>query len=81
MYSFLPFSFFFVLSNFITRLGKLNATLKKCQDQDILNLIRNAGTIKNELLNLSRNSSLVCLHVPFSVINSGLIGVFRGIMK
>jgi hypothetical protein len=81
MYSFLPFSFFFVSSNLITRLGKLNAMLKKYQDQDILNLLRNAGNIKTELLNLFRNSSRVCLHVSFSVIISDLIGVFRAITK
>jgi hypothetical protein len=67
-----------VSSNFITSLlGKLNATLKKCQDRDIVNLMRIAGNIKNELLNLFRNALRVCLHVPFSVIISDLIDVFR----
>jgi hypothetical protein len=61
---FFRFLFFFVSSNLITSLlGKLDTMLKKCQDQDILNLMRNAGNIKNELLNLFRNSSRVCLHV------------------
>ena len=81
-YSFLPFSFFFVSSNLITSLlGQLNAKLKKCQDWATLNLMRNQGNIKNELLNLFRNVSPVCLHVPFFVIISGLIGVFRSIIK
>jgi hypothetical protein len=67
-----------VSSNLITSLlGKLNAMLKKYQDQDILNLMRNAGNIKNELLNLVRNASRVCLRVPFSVVISGLIDVSR----
>jgi hypothetical protein len=65
MYSFLPSSLCFMSSNLITRLlGRLNATLKKCQDWDILNLMRNQGNIKNELLNLFRNVSRVCLHAP-----------------
>jgi hypothetical protein len=61
--------------------GKFFERSKKRQDQDILNLMRNAGNIKNELLNLSRNASRVCLRVPLSVIISGLIGVSRGITK
>jgi hypothetical protein len=75
MYSCLPFSFCFISSNLITSLlSKLNSTLKKCQDQDMVHLLRNQGNIKNELVALFPN---VCLHVPFSVIISGLMGVSR----
>jgi hypothetical protein len=74
-YSCLPFSFCFIFSNLITSLlNKLNSMLKKCQDRDILHLMRNQGNIKNGLVVLFPN---VCLHVPFSVIISGLIGVSR----
>jgi hypothetical protein len=77
-YSLLSFSFFFVSSNLINSLlGKLNATLKKCQDRDILSLMRNPGNIKKELLDLFRNASRVCLHFLFCVIISGLIDVSR----
>ena len=78
MYSYLPFSLCFISSNLISSLlGKLNATLKKCQDRDILSLMRNPGNIKNELLNLFRNALGVCLHFPFFLIIYGLIGVSR----
>jgi hypothetical protein len=65
MYSFLPFSFCFISSNLITSLlNKLNSTLKKCQDRDILHSVRNQGNVKKELLNLFRSASQVCLDVP-----------------
>jgi hypothetical protein len=81
MYFFFRFASSFVSSNVITSLlGKFNVTLKKCQDWDILNLMRNQGNIKNELLTLFRNASPVCLHPPFFFI-SVLNGIFRNIVK
>jgi hypothetical protein len=75
MYFFFRFAFSFVLSNIIiSLLGKFNAMLNKCQDQDILYLMRNQRNIRSELLMLFRNALPVCLHPPFYVI-SGLIGI------
>ena len=67
-------------SDVITSLsGKLDATLKKYQDRDLLNQMRSQANIKNQLLTMFRNASPVCLYD--SNLLSGLIGVFRGIVK
>ena len=73
---------FFVSSDVITSLsGKLDATLKKYQDRDLLNQMRSQGNIKNQLLTIFRNASPVCLYAPFQSVISGLIGVFRCIVE
>ena len=57
--------FFFVFFNVINSLlGKLTDTLKRWQEWDIVNLIRNQESIKKQLSTLFRAASHVSLHAP-----------------